>query len=336
MSRKIHHFKFKFIALSLLIFFIAIITSVLLISFDHIKNNTQIKLDNLDLALNFIVEQLKIDSTFVPQDFNDKYLLFILDKKTGEYILDRKFRDSNQRTLWLSYHKKLIYQMQKQSDGLIYYPKDIQNTVFDGTNAIRYFTIDEDGVIVAIETYIESKTAQIKEILQTNTLLKLSGITLIGILFLFFFAQSNFIKMRTTISENLESSFMNMNNENLLYDSGYENNTPHNINSTSPLIFEKLKPIEDEAFQEDIVSRNKPDEIKDEFVDDNKQILEKVDSNKTPLLKTVRKEGRSHKTKEPATSELGNKEAYVDDLTIEIEGIKSPLLKKLIKDIREN
>ncbi|MBU0468079.1 MAG: hypothetical protein KKD07_00630 [Candidatus Omnitrophica bacterium] len=335
MLRKIHYSKFKFIALSLLIFFITISASIFFISFDYIKNNTKIKLENLDQAASFIVAQLKTDSTFVPQDINSKYLVFILDKKTGGYILDRKFKDPIQRTLWLSYHKKLIYQMQKQTDGLIFYPKDILNTVLDGTNAIRYFTIEEDGVIIAIETNIESKVSQIKEILQTNTILKLLGITLIGILFLFSFAQRNFITMRTTISENLESSFMNMNNENLFSDSNFESNTLQKINSNSPLIFEKLKPVEEEFLQEKIVVKNKPEIIKEDFIADHKLILEKADTNKEPSLKTVKKEGRAHKTKEPMINESDNKEAYVDDLTIEIEGIKSPLLKKLIKDLRE-
>ncbi len=55
MLAKIHYSKLQFISIALLIFFFAICAAVYFISFDYIKKNTEIKLENLDLAAIFIV-----------------------------------------------------------------------------------------------------------------------------------------------------------------------------------------------------------------------------------------------------------------------------------------
>ena len=52
-------------------------------------------------------------------------------------------------------------------------------------------------------------------------------------------------------------------------------------------------------------------------------------------MNPTKKEASAKKPKEPKIKEIEKKETPIDDLTIEIEGVKSPLLKKLIKDIRE-
>jgi hypothetical protein len=78
------------------------------------------------------------------------YSVFIL-QNNGEFLIEKDVQFGGKQTAWESYKAKLVYEMQKSSQGWAAYPEIIEEGSKEKKNIVRYFPIKSLKLIVAVE-----------------------------------------------------------------------------------------------------------------------------------------------------------------------------------------
>lgn len=177
---------------------------------NYVKTTSKRWVDQLDKKVAVIANEIEQTQGMLSEEYRLNHHLFVIDQETGKFIYDRNITEGG-NDLWESYKTKLIYKMQKQKRGWIYYPEE--NGLGQGTNVIRFLLVDDLGWIVAVEDYMESDLFKISQVLNINIVLNF-----IVILFVVFFlvriiSDKFYELIKKQFSQSSEGDDLNFTNE---------------------------------------------------------------------------------------------------------------------------
>lgn len=177
---------------------------------NYVKTTSKRWVDQLDKKVTVIANEIEQTQGMLSEEYRLNHHLFVIDQETGKFIYDRNITEGG-NDLWESYKTKLIYKMQKQKRGWIYYPEE--NGLGQGTNVIRFLLVDDLGWIVAVEDYMESDLFKISQVLNINIVLNF-----IVILFVVFFlvriiSDKFYELIKKQFSQSSEGDDLNFTNE---------------------------------------------------------------------------------------------------------------------------
>ncbi|MCB9747895.1 MAG: hypothetical protein H6755_05740 [Candidatus Omnitrophica bacterium] len=177
---------------------------------NYVKTTSKRWVDELDKKVTVIANEIEQTQGMLSEEYRLNHHLFVIDQETGKFIYDRNITEGG-NDLWESYKTKLIYKMQKQKRGWIYYPEE--NGLGQGTNVIRFLLVDDLGWIVAVEDYMESDLFKISQVLNINIVLNF-----IVILFVVFFlvriiSDKFYELIKKQFSQSSEGDDLNFTNE---------------------------------------------------------------------------------------------------------------------------
>ncbi|VAX37871.1 hypothetical protein MNBD_UNCLBAC01-736 [hydrothermal vent metagenome] len=354
MPKKLRKIQRIFILLQTLILVCSVGTAIFFMHANYAKKSFELWKENFNKTATLIVKQVRVKGELLFKEI-DNYTIFIVNEKDGSYVVEREAKSDKGENLWKSYHKKLIYQMQKQKQGWIVYPQTgIRPTV--GQHMIRYLYIEELGWIVAVESIIGVQADFLGVAFDKQIIIQFLFIFLIGLFFFRWLTNYNFGVMKKIIADSLESSFMNLSNEEIWGGKTKEQKIEEKVEHTAPL--EEVEEMPDLTVG--------PVEVEPEFSMEVpvKEVLEEKEieqKEKAALAENIEKEKKFNskpvfeEQKIIKSSEVQPKtispifvepieqikdnvledEEDVDDLKIDVQRIKSPVLKKMIKELRE-
>ncbi len=360
MSKKISQIKRIYISIQFLILVIVTLCVIFFITDAYIKRSSELWKRNLDQTARFVANEL-INKQKVSLENVGNYVIFVINQSDGSYIFQRKARSIEDAQMWESYHSMLIYQMQKQKQGWVTYPK---NSSKQASRMIRYLPIEKLGWVVAVEAVMDSNLDIIRSVFDWDVGIRILFILLIALYILRFLTHRNFSIVKKIIADNLENSFMNLSNEDIWGATNAERKIAekvgHNALKDSELFSGGIERSRDD-FGEPVLSKEKvetesiksipefdipqikeknssePDVAETESVAEN---FEKEKKFSKPAFEEesspVKKEFKPVKVKEEMSHlDIIEDDSSLDDLKIDVQGIKSPILKKMIKELRE-
>jgi len=360
MSKKIRQIKRVYIVLQFLILVIVMLIVVFFITHAYIKKSSELWQRNLDQTAQFVANQLKSKKEIAAENIGN-YVIFAIDQKDGSYVFQRQARSIEDAQIWESYHTMLLYQMQKQKKGWVVYP---QNSPKKISRMVRYLPVEELGWIVVVDAVMDSNMDFIQGVFNWEMGTRILFVLVLALYILRFLTHRNFSILKKIIADNLESSFMNLSNEDIWGASNAEQKiaekVEHNALRDSEAFSGDIENLRDdlggssaqqEKTEEDvIISEHGFDipKIKEE------KILKLDSAEKESAAENFEKEKKFNKQvfEEEATpikkkiipvkveKEIFQKDAieedsFLDDLKIDVQGIKSPILRKMIKELRE-
>lgn len=319
--------KNMFILLQCSVFVLVVLACILFIAFHYVKQTEQVWAMHFDRTAKFIIDQIKDKKDFFPVEGQEDYQVFIINAEDGSYVVERAGWSDADRLVWEAHRTKLIYQMQKQRMGWIFYPDKGPWGFFQDSRAIRFFSLEENGWLVAVETFVDSQATILKTFFVGNLNKSIAMILVIGLLALGYLANKNSGTMKRMVSDSYESRLMSLHSEDVWGDKAVTSKIEEKLEERRSVGIDQ-----DDFSDEDI--EDKP-QSQSEPVKKLPPIVEKPDSSgidqpKTPVIKQNPPQPRE--TDQKKDSEEGEK---IDDLKIETSGIESPLLKKTNNEISE-
>jgi hypothetical protein len=295
------------------------------------------------------MRRMAIENDTVPPAFNSPFMTYVIERDQGTFVAPRTAPlNLKQRDLWDYHRTRIIYQMQKQADGQIQYPQQTGLRQFTtGNNIILFTSLAEPGWILVTEAYLPSLLQMFQTYTNPILLLNLLAISLITIFLMIYIISRKLTLISKLIADNLESGLTHMNTLSEWSEPAIKlNPTPEMI--TQPDAFSKLQ--SGHALEVELTSNlqtpddstapllgiRRPNEEKAPSGDsgwaDNPQqtaphsAREKQRRSKRQSPKGTRQEENPHTESEPA----------YDDLTLNLQDIKSPVLKKMIHRMRNH
>jgi len=231
---------------------------------------------------------------------------------------------------------------------------------------IRYLYIEELGWVVGVEAVMGSQLDLIRDIFDWDVCLRLVLVLVLGAFSFRLITNQNFSIMKKIIADSLESSFMNLSNDEIWGGNSSEHKIAEKVEhnaSRSPVATDKnLDYRQEDLSHGEIMAPSMPDleqaspfkkpqevpstvksseqkalaeNLEKEKQFSSKPVFEKSFGDlESKGIKKVRQNSKKLKT-EPPKVEVFENEAGFDDLKIDVQGIKSPVLKKMIKELRE-
>ncbi|MBF0483493.1 MAG: hypothetical protein HQL25_02190 [Candidatus Omnitrophica bacterium] len=239
-----------------------------------------------------VTQTENIDHDQYPEQLN----VFAIKPESEEFIFKRKLKNINDEVLWESYRSKILYQMQQNKQGIIFYPEHNGLDFFSKQKAIRYDYIKKLDWIVAVESELDRSKVMLKNLFSLSNVIFI--IFVIGLATVFSFMCFKYVLkiFKKIISDAIESGIVKLN-----HSVGNEETapfTPSNINDDT---FYFKTTLHDNSPTNQIIPNIKP------TIPIEPEIQEK------PIIQI--------KQKEP-------------DLTLDVKGIKSTTLKKIIQELR--
>ncbi len=342
---KLRQIRRFFFITQILVLFFSIFAIILFSAIDYLDYNIKAFISVLDYRLQTLVQYINATGKLPEKsELSNAYYTFIINQRDGSYI----YRENNPARindpLWESYEKKLIYQMQKQEHGIIFYPEKREYEIYKTLRGIKYTTLKEKGWIVAVEGYINSDLMQLKDIFSRKYFINICIVFMCGVVVLRLITLRYHHIMRKVITEHVENNLINFNDignnkviPKTVYDDSWEADRGDGFKPVANIAqFEKVdKKFENE--QDNIIQTTKinpfvddapvSNNVKDDINKDEHVPIPASNNKDEIISESMVSEKRS--TEEPDNSVL-------EDLTIDISGIKSPLLKKMIKEMRED
>ncbi len=268
---------------------------------------------------------------------------FIIKQNDGSMVIDRRGDDAEGKKLWDRYRTKLVYEMQKQKRGWIVYPENGPFDVNQQQRFIHYLSIDELNWILAIEAPKPTELQLLAESVRPLSFWVIFAIFLFGATGLWFMTNRYFDLIRRMISDTLEDNFMHLSGEDKTW------REPEQATETVEKPSEEL-PAE-QPFEKQIVDI-RHDEEKERSVPAVSSIqsvvLDALMQFKKPPVKASAQEQQPAAAAHSSPAQQPEELSYareplppVDgpgaakDLSIDMGNIKSPVLKKMIRQFRE-
>ncbi len=337
MPKNIARIQGAFIFAQFVILFVVASVFVFVISVNYIRKVTFSRISNLDKTAALIAEQIKTQDQVPVSGLQGNYLLFIINAKDGSYVFERDKTVDVDQQLWESYHLKLIYEMQKRRSGWISYPDRGKWDLAKATRVIRFIGIDELGWVVALEGVMESEISLLKELFNWSVCLRLGIVLFLGLCLVVFIADRSFVAMHGSISASMENNFMSVSHP---WESRPEEERsaaeslkePQGVSIEYDLeeaIGHRPKAVEKSPFP---IVEKKP-AVSPISVEPLHKATESIAPEEPLPAEPVLKPKAPSKDKKPAHAAVAD--AAMGDVALNVHGIKSPVLQKMIKKMRE-
>lgn len=341
MSKRLTRIKRTFFLYQIMILVCALGLFLGVIANGYITNaKTEIRLEQ-EQMMDFIVEYVQRGEQ-IPEIAKELAIYFILDAQDGSYVTRRKDEGEQGGLFWETFRSKLTYQMQKQKNGSISYPFKEPTEVLKDSKVLQYKTLDERGWIVITEVDLPSEWALLKKVTTKQDLFNLLLGIFIGFVLLKFSTDIYFVRLEAQISDTHEYSLGNF-NQNIgkgsTKASKLRKRTPKTNMNIEPKALPKKEvkkpmdfsekalganvdvkpvsylepPVEHVAPEEPETVLERPKETDEEVFKAQPQKIQEVKKEHVPPS-APRQENRSR---------------------VNIQEIKSPVLKKMIEELRE-
>lgn len=339
MPKNIARIQGAFIFAQFVILFVVASVFVFVISVNYIRKVTFSRISSLDKTAALIAEQIKTQDQVPVSGLQGNYLLFIINAKDGSYVFERDKTVDIDQQLWESYHLKLIYEMQKRRSGWISYPDRGKWDLSKSTRIIRFIGIDELGWVVAVEGVMESEISLLKELFNWSVCLRLGIVLFLGLGLVIFIADRSFVAMHGSISASMENNFMSVSHP---WEPRAEEERPTAESLKEPsgvsieydleeAIGHKPKAVGKSPFP---IIEKKPVAPKVAAVEPPRPGVEDLMPREEPLpAEPVLKPKALGKDKKLVHAAVAD--AAMNDVALNVQGIKSPVLQKMIKKMRE-
>jgi hypothetical protein len=301
--------------------------------------------ESFKIATEYVLSEEK-----VPRKVIDPYVFFIMDANDGSYIVEREDKTTPAHILWEQYRTKLTYQMQRQKRGWISYP-DRENLwkYFQRYRVIRYSVIEDQEKIVVLEDVFPSAWELFQKVINQKNIADLMLVVIVGLL-LFNFVIDRFFEIITNhIKDSLTGNILDFKPAasekrpgkggsskrvtrkplDIYFDEKVsERVTPQKPKTTFPVNDETIKPPQ-EISDITIQKENKEDTPRPQPEIKIKPPEPKT-SEKQKMSKEDDQESRPQAEIPPRPSVSPS-----DNWTVSVQGIKSPVLKQMLKELRE-
>jgi hypothetical protein len=354
MIRNITAIKGAYIFFQSCLLIILILIPVYFLCSNYVDKYFEKWLVEIDQTAETALRHLLVSFEPVPGLDAEKYHISVIDQKTGEYVYEQGKRADGLGELWERYRTKLIYEMQKQKRGWIFYPEKGSWWVESGQRVIRYVPMDERGWIFALETRKESELAVWKDNLSAKFNLALLSVLTVGPLFFWFLTSNAFAAVQRLMKESIERSLISLSSEDLIGDD-LKLGQPV---GDAPRKGEPFLP-EKETFQDSVSAGSVEQAAFDHKMDVKNYKFElnapqgheaqggrhhpEKDSFSHPLnivppqnVVEQKEPPKPERDPNPGPKAEGGNEAALDHLTVNFDNIKSSVLKNMIKRMRKD
>ncbi len=345
---------------------LSVVTGLILVDYARAVQRRQ--RDRLNDVATLIVNQMEMQNENPPGHVAP-YKVFVIDAEDGSYVFPRPEDSEEDRALWESHRVKLIYQMQKRRQGWIVYPEGVHPTR-SSYHVLRYLSMKTTGWIVVVEAVFPSQWHFIREVGNKDLLLKILTVVLFALFFIKVLTGRWFAVMKKVIADSLESNLMNMNHEEIWGRSSVDGEPSmtgglpvFSSASGSPSRGEQgtdrgadlkgasqRRPAEERQVAADPINSTIEDQALPDPFPYEETPPEEVDSASPPLLKPSSLEDPSVEKRpvpqgqgpSPApvsfdpgvSSEEPGRRPQENDMKIDVRGIRSPVLRKMIEELR--
>ena len=270
----------------------------------HKDKILRILMSRLEVSAEAMAGQLKANQVPFSSGTGERGV-FIIKQADGSMVVERHGDAEDEQKLWERYRTKLIYEMQKQKRGWIVYPDKIPWQLDQRQKIIRYLPIDEMGWILAVESARPTELELIKQAIRP-----LAFFTVLFVLFLgggcfWFMTNKYFDIIKRSVADSVENNLMSLSGEEKMWDKLRTTVSPE-----PELQFEPPKPaaqIKQAAIPAPFVHQPVKQAALETFVQ------EKGDAVPKPALE----------------------DAALNDLTINVNNVKSSVLRKMIQKFRD-
>lgn len=275
----------------------------------------------------------------IPLELSDPYVFFTIDQKEGSYILERKDKSELSNLIWEQYRTKLTYQMQRQKRGWITYPQLNAWKYFKRSKLIRYSVIEEKNSIVVFEDIMPSDWELFHDVINKKNVSDLMIVLLIGFMLLKFITDKYFQSLMRHIKDASAGSILD-------FDHAVSKKI---LPSEEVKESVKRKPLE--IYFDEASNIGEKDTIEISDANDLEKYIDQAPvfkSEKAKVKKTVpevKVDEQRHLAAEAEESSYGHgsdeeelSSGVGDDSSgqwkVSVKGIKSPVLKRMLKELR--
>jgi len=339
-----------------LIFALGLCIVILVIIGNYVVNIKQSQRKTINAVTKKYAQFLK-EFEYLPQNIAESpYIVFVIDKITDDFIIERNNAQIDEHLLWEQYKTKLIYQMQKQRQGWTEYPFKKPWQFFNANKVIRFLTLDDLGWIIALEATQPSEWDLVQQILTPKSGVQIFSVFLFGFILISLQTMGFSHNLRKIILNSLEKSYLNYDNEmsvkgknkqrrkqekpgmdsiinNIVLDAE-KKAQKDTFADRAVLPKESVESVESvginpKGFLPDMIQKTAPSSIIPPSKENKINFLKKEDKETVVAPKENKINFFQGKDKKPPVDEPS------EDLSIELKGIQSSILKKMIKDLRE-
>ncbi|MBL8014009.1 MAG: hypothetical protein JNN05_09200 [Candidatus Omnitrophica bacterium] len=354
--------KRLFFFCQLLILVVTMSLSVLYVSLQYFRQTSQIWLETIDKTAQLVLHHVKTKKEAIQGQEEGSYLVYVLNQADGTYAFEPPKRSPDGQVLWERYSKKLIYEMQKQKQGWIFYPEKAANPIPGYQQVIRYLPIDESGWIVAVESSMPVGITKTGNVFDYRFFTFFFVVMSVGVLALGYLTKRNFETMRKVIADSVESNLLSLNKEEFFHPN--ENNSQDNLtikpaSKSSPADLEASQTLGSSSFEkgaeeEPLLAKNpvnfKPqgsvnitssaqmDSLGQKLDHPEKSTAEQYPNQtdsvekENPSVAGVPKGSKMNLDEKMVSPENSGE---LQGVTINLQNIKSEALKKIISDFRK-
>ncbi|MBF0485990.1 MAG: hypothetical protein HQL16_05715 [Candidatus Omnitrophica bacterium] len=309
-----------FLAAQSIILGVIMLVFIVLASVLFVKNATRWTLKTIEDDVLMFVQQTARMGEIPKRGDLGEHTFFILNQD-GKYVLPRLSHSDEDARLWQEYELKLIYEMQKRRDGWIYYPERFG--IDEGQHVIRYIYLEKQGWIVAAEGYLPGAWNMLKGFLTPKLFLGLFLVVCLAYGLMLLNAFWHFRKMMKAILRSQENNFITVPNavkslapEPVFHKAEDRPLSDGMIRSAGDRALPKTRVERERAYEEaPPLSRQEP-ESPDQGLE-----FSHVETNMVSEKKEI---------EQFTPRQLDN----VKGSTIDTMDIRSPLLKKVIEEMR--
>jgi len=307
----------------------------------HKKNALDILSAKLDSTAESIAAELRSNQApNVP--ISDEYGVFIVNAGDGAIVIDHRIILPDEKALWEGRRSKFVYEMQKQKRGWIVYPDTTGWGWNQKQKMIRYVPVDEMGWILAVEISRPTEVELYQHAVDGSSYGTIFLTIWLGIILFWILTNKYSKKVKQLFTHKSEMNLSGLGGEEIMWDKlpkASVNSAANLETEITGLDFQPIvsSPPSDEKFS------SRSESIKKEIVQETMKIdsFQPVDEKDAFLQKKTvpvndelslpRKE-MPVSTKDQEVQRSSRQPEH--DLTINVSGIKSPALKKMIQQLR--
>ncbi|MBU1864234.1 MAG: hypothetical protein KKH94_11265 [Candidatus Omnitrophica bacterium] len=252
--------------------------------------------------------------TYINPVLRGSEYIFYAIKEDGNIIIPRKERFSARTLEWREYYQQLLSEMSAKKEGTISYPTRSFWQFYKGKNIIQYRFIEELGWIVAVEGSLESDLILFKKIFVAKSSMYFIGL----LLFVFFIVQlitHRFIKQAQGTASDAQKEIFR---EKICTDDVSDYRTR-----------ERQRRYE-------LIAATNREQISFRKTLDKElhELLTFPESGETEKdISFLKQQALSER--EPQVQQTKKHDTDYSDMTLKAKGIKSPLLQKMISEMRK-
>ena len=336
LTRKVLKIKRSFLFVQMIMLLGMFLVFTVLLAKGYIGKVREESRNNINTAVNLTIEYISRGED-VPRELSDPYVFFIIDQKDGSYVLDRKDRSDQSNILWEQYRTKLTYQMQRQKRGWISYPALNTRKHFKSSRLIRYSVVEDRDWIVIFEDVLPSNWELFQDVMNKKNIADIMIVIVLGFILLKFITDRYFQLLMVHIKYSSVVSILD-------FDHAVSKKIVPSAELQETV---KRKPLEVYFDEASNIDENKPiDNIEDNDLEKHIDQAPNIKSKRKRVKKIeteviseifqplpVEEEGVLKKANNDELS-YGELDDSADNWKVSVQGIKSPVLKKMLKELR--